>query len=397
MKKRLIPICALGLVAMGLTSCGTKTTDWTYANGLADGELGYVILVGEDGNPEAADRTKGCQDALQEIVDSLYNPTTKTTGGIKLKEYAVQTSSMDGQGWSDIRAGQLVETWFTQYKGKIDLIVSNNDGMAIAAQQIANVPKYTPIVGFDALGTACDMIIEGTLAGSVSQNGDDQALLVLSTINALLKGETITADFTYEGKAKLNLTGETGNTYAEHVLQTKFSSVTATNANELKPGKYVALKGDYSTMNGKKILVVEYNANDNFISETYHKAFPNYAGQMGAEITIIQGDGNNDADLQERVSTAISQAGGFDAYAFNIITHTNYQNYINLLPAEDRTTTPIVFFNRQPMSSTSTTADISDLSNVYYVGSGSTGQGLAQGQILKDYFLKFNASNADGH
>ena len=75
-----------------------------------------------------------------------------------------------------------------------------------------------------------------------------------------------------------------------------------------------------------------------------------------------------------------------------MITHQNWRDYVTMADGK-----PVVFFNRQPMADATNTADISGLSNVYYVGSGSTGQGIAQGQILKDYFLKFNASNADGH
>ena len=394
MKRKLIPGFALALVTLMATGCGpTTSNEWTYASGLADGELGYVILVGEDGNPEAQDRTKGCIDALNEIASQLYNPATGEKG-VTVVEKARATCADASSSWSDVIATQRVENWFTMHDD-IDLIISNNDGMAIAAQAVSNVPRYTPIIGFDALSTACDMIIEGTLAGSVSQNGDDQALLVLTVLSKLLNNQAIDATLTYEGKATLNLTGTEGNTVAEHILQTKFSAVTAQNANELKPGQYVTLEDDYN-VDGKRVLIVEYSASDNFIRETFHAAFPNYAEQMGYEYTIIQGSDANDATLQEQIRTAITTAESagqpYDAFAFNMITHQNWRDYVNMADGK-----PVVFFNRQPMTDAKNTADISGLSNVYYVGSGSTGQGIAQGQILKDYFLKFNASNADGH
>ena len=76
MKKRLIPgLACAALLTAGLASCGetgTNPTEWTWENAVADGELGYIVLVGEDGNPEAEDRTKGCVDALNEIAKRIY-------------------------------------------------------------------------------------------------------------------------------------------------------------------------------------------------------------------------------------------------------------------------------------------------------------------------------------
>ena len=180
--KKLIPFAALGLLVAGATGCGGVTPwegDWNWDDAIADGELGYIILVGEDGNPEAEDRTKGCIDALNEIA---------TEGKFKAVELERHTCiASDGQAWSDQAAKETVERAVTQYGNKLDFIVSNNDGMAIAAAGVTSLAKGTPIVGFDALSAACDMIKAGTLAGSVSQNGDDQALAAATVLANLIK------------------------------------------------------------------------------------------------------------------------------------------------------------------------------------------------------------------
>lgn len=372
MKKRLIPFAVIALAAgMFATSCGgsSTSTTWTWKDAIADGKLGYVVLYGEDGNPESADRTQGCEDAMAEIA---------TTGGFKATKIAQKTCiDSNGNAWSDQAAKETVEQWVTQYGSKLDFIVSNNDGMAIAAAGVSTLKKGTPIIGFDALSSACDMIKAGTLAGSVSQSGDDQALLAVNILSNLLKGTTDYSKVTtgYNGHAEINDTEA-----SKHIIQAKLQAVTKSNADSLKPGQYVTVSED-SEVKGKKMLVATYSNNDNFIKETYRSALPYYAQAMGYEVTVVEGDGSDDAALQNLIKAEVNKTT-YDAFAFNIITHANYQAYLNI--AGDK---PVVFFNRQPKTSDNeSVADISGLEKVYYVGSSSTGQGTAQGQIIKDWY-----------
>lgn len=368
MKKRLIPMFAALALASVCASCGGNTaSEWTLANALSDGELGYVILVGEDGNPEAEDRTKGCVAALESIA---------TSGGFKAKELARKTCiDSSGNSWNDQIAKETVEQWINQYGSSLDFIVSNNDGMAIAAAGATGLLKNTPIVGFDALSSACDMIKAGTLAGSVSQNGDDQGLATVVALTNMLKGKSTVIDSSYGGRGDLNLTD-----LSKHIIQTKLTAVTKANADDLKPGSYVSVKED-SEVKGKKMLVATYSNNDNFIKETYRQAIPYYAKAMGYEVTVVEGDGSDDAALRDKISTELSKAT-YDCFALNVITHANYEQYLSLVGDK-----PVVFFNRQPKTSDNTAvADLSSKEKVYFVGSGSTGQGEAQGQIIKDWY-----------
>ncbi len=365
--KKLIPLMSLLGLAASLVSCGgTTSSEWTWDSAIKDGELGYVILVGEDGNPEAEDRTNGCVAAMNEIAKE---------GGFKAVELERHTCTDSSGSWVDNVAKETVETWVKKYKGKLDFIVSNNDGMAIAASNATGLAKNTPIIGFDALSSACDMIKAGTLAGSVSQNGDDQALAAVTVLTNLIKNSDTVIDASYGGKATLDLTS-----LDKHIVQTKLSAVTASNADSLKPGSYVNVAAD-SAVAGKKLLVATYSANDNFIKETYRQALPHYAEALGYTVDIVEGDGTNDVDLQERIKTKIN-SGEYDAYAFNVITHANWEAYKKL--AGDK---PVVFFNRQPKTSDNKgVADLSNVDNVYFVGTGSSGQGEAQGQIIKDWY-----------
>lgn len=367
--KKLIPLMSLLGLAASLASCGgtTAAKEWSWSTAIADGELGYVVLVGEDGNPEAEDRTAGCDAAMEAIAKE---------GGFKVKKLESKTCiDSNGNSWSDQAAKETVETWAKKFKGKLDFIVSNNDGMAIAAASATGLPTNTPIVGFDALSSACDMIKAGTLAGSVSQNGDDQALATVRVLTSLVKGESTVIGTNYGGKAELNLAE-----IDKHIVQTKFAAVTKSNADSLKPGAYVNVAAD-DAVKGKKMLIATYSANDNFIRETYRQALPHYAEALGYTVDVIEGDGTNDVDLQERIATKMKSTT-YDCFAFNIITHANWEAYRTL--AGDK---PVVFFNRQPKNSDNNgVADLSTKTNTYFVGSGSTGQGEAQGQIIKDWY-----------
>ncbi len=366
--KKIVSFLSLALLVGATVGC-TKTetaTEWSWKSAIADGELGYAILVGEDGNPEAEDRTKGCVDALNAIA---------TEGGFKAVELTRVTCTDTTGSWNDAFAKTQVETWVKKYKGKLDFIVSNNDGRAIAASNATGLAKGTPIVGFDALSAACDRIKKGTLAGSVSQNGDDQALATALTLANRIKGTTPVISADYGGKAALNLTQ-----LNQHIIQTQFAAVTAANADSLKPGSYVNLAQD-SAIQGKKLLVALYSQNDNFIQETYAKALPHYAKALGFTVDVVAGDGTDDTKLQEQVDAKIKSTA-YDAFAFNIITHANYETYLNKANGK-----PVVFFNRQPKNKDNKgVADLSSLSNCYFVGSGSEGQGTAQGQIIKDWY-----------
>lgn len=374
MKKRLVPLFAFTLLGVLATSCGGKSYKNTNQDGefdlkvaLEDGELGYCILVGEDGNPEAQDRTKGCVEAMNEIAQ---------LGKFTAKELERKTCiDTNGNTWNDQTAKETVENWSKRFGARLDFIISNNDGMAIAAANSQGLTKNLPIVGFDALSAACDMVKSGKLAGSVSQNGDDQALATVTVLKNLLKGESTVIDDTYGGKAKLNLTD-----LSKHIVQTSLSAVTAQNADSLKPGAYVKVDED-AAVKGKKLLIAYYSQNDNFISETFMRALPHYAEAMGFEVTQVSVNSADDAELLNQVKTKATE-GNFDAFAFNIITHANYEKYLEVSGNK-----PTVFFNRQPKTSDDkNVADLSKLANVYFVGSGSTGQGTAQGQVIKDWY-----------
>ena len=97
--------------------------------------------------------------------------------------------------------------------------------------------------------------------------------------------------------------------------------------------------------------------------------------------------------MLESVKNA-NQSDSFDAYAFNIPEHSTWQEYLKIAGFEFDGTgactkkgKPTVFFNRQPKTG-SDVANLAaaNLDNVYFVGTGSTGQGEVQGKVITDWF-----------
>lgn len=82
--------------------------------------------------------------------------------------------------WSEECAKNTIESLFFNYGPKIEVIIANNDAMAIGA--IKTLQKYgynkgdktktIPVIGVDAIPEAQDLIKKGFMAGTVLQDHD---------------------------------------------------------------------------------------------------------------------------------------------------------------------------------------------------------------------------------
>lgn len=126
--------------------------DWD-KNG--DGKMQYVMLMGEPGHPDAEARTK----------ESI---ATVQSAGIEVEEVAMQTGM-----WDASKAKELMETWLAAHGDKIEMVVCNNDGMALGATEALKAAgyfegdKYMPVVGVDAIPEALELIKQDILTGTV--------------------------------------------------------------------------------------------------------------------------------------------------------------------------------------------------------------------------------------
>ena len=141
-----------------------------------DGSIQYVMLKGEAGHPDAEARTEWSVKAINEA-------------GFKTTELAMQPSPT----WSTADGEANMSGWLTQYGDEIELVISNNDGMAFgaaAAMEKANVS--IPLYGVDALAEALTMIEAGTMQGTVLNDGVNQAKATIELAVNAASGKDVT-------------------------------------------------------------------------------------------------------------------------------------------------------------------------------------------------------------
>ncbi len=127
-----------------------------------DGVIDYVLLKGEPGHPDAEARTKYAVEKL-------------TATGAKVKQLQLDTGM-----WDAAKAKDVMQAWLAGPTGKqIEVVIANNDAMAMGAVEAMKAQgKVLPTFGVDALPEALQMIKGGNLAGTVLNDGVNQAKAV---------------------------------------------------------------------------------------------------------------------------------------------------------------------------------------------------------------------------
>lgn len=130
-----------------------------------DNMIQYIMLRGDIDNVASIERTNSS-------ISTIKN------SGIKLQELASPIAS-----WNEESAKNAIESLFLKYDGNIEVIISNNDEMAIGA--IDALQKYgynkgnktptIPVFGIDGISAAKDLIQKGIMAGTVIQDPDATA------------------------------------------------------------------------------------------------------------------------------------------------------------------------------------------------------------------------------
>ncbi len=302
-----------------------------------DGIIGYVLCVGDVGHNDSKARTEGIRRAL-----GTWNGTTEPTvskvgsvvvGGKTLKVAELEGKAMtgtDGSTWNANAATDAMGGWATKFGKQLDMVVSNNDGMAMGCLQASNYPAGLPIFGYDANADAIEAIGVGKLTGTVSQNVDAQATATLQVIRNLLDG--LEGDDVYKkGIFEADSQGNKISADISYVAETKAvlalnSGVNATNWKDYSAGKRDA-GVKQSKAASKKVLLTIYNSADNFLSSSYLPALQYYAPLLNINLTVVQGDGQNEASCLDKFTNLNS----FDAYAINMVKTNSARDYTDKL------------------------------------------------------------------
>lgn len=128
-----------------------------------DGNFQYVMFKGEPDNPEAIARTE-------------WSVKQAVANGVVMEQIG-QTFVCN---WDTALAQQAMESALAANEGKIELVIANNDSMAMGAvAALSNIgynleggKKFIPVIGVDATDQAVDAINKGIMSATVKQDGE---------------------------------------------------------------------------------------------------------------------------------------------------------------------------------------------------------------------------------
>ncbi len=321
---------------------GKLITDWLSSQDVSidrngDGTIGYVLCIGDVGHNDSNARTEGIRKALGTWNGSTEPTNVKegsvTIGGKEFKVVELEGKAMtgtDGSTWNANAATDAMGGWATKYGAAIDMVVSNNDGMAMGCLQASNYPAGVPIFGYDANADAIEAIGAGKLTGTVSQNVDAQATATLQVIRNLLDGVTGEAAVK-KGISEVDQYGNKISAEVEYIpaqraVLAKNAGVNASNWENYKAGnRDNGIKQTNAAK--KKVMLTIYNAADNFLSSSYLPALQYYAPLLNLDLQVVQGDGQNEASCLDKFTNLNS----FDAYAVNMVKTNSGRDYTDKL------------------------------------------------------------------
>ena len=271
-----------------------------------DGVIGYVLCIGDG---------------------------SANVGGTEMKVVELEGRAMtgtDGSTWNANAATDAMSGWATRFGDQIDMVVSNNDGMAMGCLQASNYPSGVPIFGYDANADAIEAIGQGRLTGTVSQNVDAQATATLQVLRNLLDGLT-GEDVWTVGITEADQYGNKISAAMEYLPETKALLAQNTGVNSSNWQSYTEGTRDpgikQTSAEAKKVLLTVYNSADNFLSSSYLPALRYYAPLLNIELTIVQGDGQNESVCLDR----FTNLNNYDGYAINMVRTNSGPDYVEKL------------------------------------------------------------------
>lgn len=319
----------------------TKNISEVDKNG--DGKIGYVLCIGDTGHNDSKARTKGIREALGTWNDK-YEPGASNTkeGSVQCKDGTLKVVELDskemkgtdGSTWNADAAGNQMGNWATQYgaagTNQLDMVVSNNDGMAMGCLNNSSFPKGTPIFGYDANADAVAAVGKGDLTGTVSQNVDAQAAGTLQVLRNLLDGVT-GDDVIKKGISEADKYGNKISAEMAYLSQTKalLAKNVAVNKDNWELFKEGSRDAGIKQIDGakKKVLLTVYNSGDNFLSTSYVPALKYYAKLLNLDVTYVYGDGQSESSCLDK----FVNLDNYDAYAINMVKTNSGVDYTDKL------------------------------------------------------------------
>ena len=152
-----------------------------------DGKIQYVLLEGEAGHQDAISRTE-------------YSVKTLMKKDVILEKLSYQLADWN-RGQAENRMNRLI----SQYGKEIELVISNNDEMALGAVEAYRTVGYAredwPVIfGIDGLEEALEAVKAGEMQGSILNDRVDQAKEMAKMAVELFEGEDFEQESLKEGR-----------------------------------------------------------------------------------------------------------------------------------------------------------------------------------------------------
>ena len=318
-----------------------------------DGVIGYVLAIGDIGHNDSIARTRGVRKALGTGIEEKKEINSKPAGTnvdgkskivkdatleVNGKKYTVrelasqEMKNAAGATWDAATAGNAIGTWKASFGDKIDVVVSNNDGMGMSMFNAWAKKNKVPTFGYDANSDAVAAIAEG-YGGTISQHADVQAYLTLRVLRNALDGVDINTGIGTKDDAGNCLKEGEDYRYSEEERSyyALNIAVTADNYKDFTDStvvyKKVANQLDAKKSPEKKVWLNIYNASDNFLSSTYQPLLENYDDLLNLKVDYIGGDGQTESNITNR----LGNPSEYDAFAINMVKTDNAAAYTSLL------------------------------------------------------------------
>ena len=147
-----------------------------------DGVISYVLLEGESSHQDSLIRTEW---SIQTLKDAGV-PIERITGGIA--------------NWERSQASALMEQWLAQYPDTIELVICNNDDMALGAidaMERAGVSGIQ-VVGIDGTTPGLRAVESGKMMGTVSSDKEAYAQAIFTIAADKAVGKDVAEDIELE-------------------------------------------------------------------------------------------------------------------------------------------------------------------------------------------------------
>lgn len=147
-----------------------------------DGVVSYVLLEGESSHQDSLIRTEW---SVKTLKDGGV-PVEKITGGIA--------------NWERSQASALMEQWLEKYPGLIELIICNNDDMALGAIDAMDRAGISGIsvVGIDGTTPGLEAVESGKMMGTVSSDKERYAGAIFTIAASRAMGQEIPTEIELE-------------------------------------------------------------------------------------------------------------------------------------------------------------------------------------------------------